>query len=188
MYGTKVNVVSILACIALLVGSSITAMAEEQSDAIICNEQLLQQNEQMEMCALPENVGDTVIIGEDANGMLSVTLVDYSESNTRSTSKTSKATYKFTYETFLGIKKDAFEVNLACDWIQDGLNSKIVELRGSAQELGGGYSCEWTDSGNDSTCIYWLELTVAKSGTYRFIATLFPDVDNPTLSFGYMGV
>ncbi len=167
--------VSILMVAVWLLNVPLTVFAEEMPE----------QTEQFAMKPLPKQVGETKVVCEDENGILYVTLVDFSESVTRATNRTTDATFLFHYKTILGTTADAFEVKLSCDWIEDGLNSSIIVLNGNATTLGGGYTCTWIDSYH-SQCQCWLELDVAKSGVYRFCALLVPLEDNPQLSLDYL--
>lgn len=184
------NIVALL-CITLMFGEALNVNAEEKVKVVTYNENTVELNETtglMEAQELPQNVGESIKIGEDENGVLWVTLIDESQSMARSSTITSYKNYLFQYEDIWGNKKDAFKVNLECDWVKAGLESYIIILRGSAQALGTGYSCEWSDS-SYTECNCWLELDVTKSGVthiYRFIASVFPMEGVDDLEFGYL--
>lgn len=184
------NIITIL-CVALMLVESLSVNAEEQVKAVSNNENdtgLYNFAELTEVQELPQNVGESIKIGEDENGKLWVTLIDESQSMTRSNSLTDTCTYIFQYENILGVKKDAFEVRLECDWVKAGENSYIIELRGTVYELASAFTCKWSDS-SYSQCVCWLELDVTKSGTtttYRFIASVVPFDGADDLHFGYI--
>ena len=131
-----------------------------------------------------DNVGNTMILGEDENGTLSITLVSYdSSSNARASEQKDVAVFIFQHTNILGIKSDAYKVTLTCDWTKDGTNSKINVLHGVYEIIKSGYSCEWTDSFyTEGHC--WLDLRATYGSGYmdtRFTALLFP-VEEPILS------
>lgn len=169
-----------------------TVKAEENANVIVCTEEqageITYEDIKDDLIALPENVGETKVVACDEEGVLTVTLLDSTESNTRSTSKVSKKTYGFQYTTVLGEKKLAYEVYLTCNWTEDGENSKINSFNGEYKEIDGGYSCEWTDSSyTENLCM--LELKVSKTGVgtgyYRFTAYLTVNEDK-YINFDYI--
>lgn len=175
-------------CILLMVGEPLGVNAEEQVKVISNGDEAMACNysDLLEAQELPQNIGESIKIGEDENGELWVTLTDKTQNITRSNTLTDAHTYLFTYTDFWGKEKDGFKVRLECDWVKAGEDSHIIELRGSYEVIASVFSCEWSDS-SYSQCVCWLELDVTKSGetyTLRFIASVVPFEGGDNLHFG----
>jgi hypothetical protein len=186
MKGLKKIIVGL--CVLLMVGEPLGVKAEEQIKTIACNNETMvySHTDLLEVQELPQNVGESIKIGEDENGGLWVTLIDKTQNITRSNTLTDVHTYMFTYTDFWGNEKDGFEVRLECDWVKAGEDSHIIELRGSYNVIASVFSCKWSDS-SYSQCVCWLELDVTKSGetnTLRFIASVVPFEGGDDLHFG----
>lgn len=170
----------------------VTVMAADTMNTITCVEGQAERttylDSNIQLIDLPEVVGETNVVKQDENGVLTVTLLHSEESVTRGTNRTSKKNYGFQYTNIFGQKLTAFNVYLSCDWVIDGVNTKIDVLNGSFEEVGGGYKCEWVDSRyTEVYCELFLDVTKAGTGTgtYVFGASVVPDPGNEQNNFGY---
>lgn len=172
--------------------SPITAAAAENTGAMTCTAGQSESGVTYEdlkdnLIALPETIGETKVVSQDANGTFTVTLLDAKESVARGTVETTKKTFGFQYTNIFGQKEMAFEVYLSCEWNNDGANSKINVLNGSYKEIGGGYKCEWVDSSyTENFCTLRLDVTKTGIGTGTYVFTAMLSTAEPKhISFDY---
>lgn len=182
MKRVKMYITSFLLFFVMLLNNEAKVQAEEMETYFPAENAFSSVQNVMHISA--ENVGDTMILGEDENGTLSVTLVSYeSSSNARSSEQEDVAVFLFQYTNILGIKSDAYKVTTTCYWTKDGTNSKINSFHGVYEIIKSGFSCEWIDSSYTiGNC--WLDLKASYGSGYmrtRFHAFLFA-VEEPILT------
>ena len=174
----------------LWISAENTVSAAEQVQLDLNYENVLTEKSEyapVNFIALPDKIGETIVVMEDNDGgKLLVTLIDANESISRSVNRTSTKAFLFTYEDIFGIKKEAFSVSLYCDWIEDGLNSQMTELRATCDVKSDKFTCTWIDS-HQSIGNSWWDLSVVKGADrniIRFGEILNVVSDPPRVEFG----
>lgn len=90
-------------------------------------------------------VGESVVIGSDAEGEISITCVSSSTSPARASWETSNQTYNIN-KTILGQETLLATVDLECTWYKNGEDGYIKNLKGTYTEKNSAWLCEWEDN------------------------------------------
>ena len=128
-------------------------------------------------------VGESVVIGSDADGEIYITCVSSSTSPARASWETSYQNYNI-YKTILGQETLLATVNLECTWYKNGLDGYIQNLEGTYTEKNSAWLCSWDDYkvALPYNHALWLNL-VSLGSSYSIMLTADYNPFDETLSF-----
>lgn len=131
-------------------------------------------------------VGESRIIGEDEDGVISITCVDSKTVSSRGSTKTSYQSYKIT-KNILEQEMQLVRVSLECTWYADGINGYISNLRGTYRDVNEAWICWWDDYKVALPYNHALWLNIASLGSsYSVMFAADYNPYNNTLSFGIL--
>lgn len=128
-------------------------------------------------------VGESMVIGSDADGIISITCVSSNTDLTRTSWKTSYKSYDIN-KTILGVQTTLAHVDLECTWYADGIDGYISNLKGTYTEKNSAWLCSWDDYkvANPYGHALWLNLNSLSSSYSIMLAANYNPFNN-TLSF-----
>lgn len=88
--------------------------------------------------------GESVVIGSDDEGEISIRCVSSSTDLARASSETSYKNYNI-YKTILGEEMLLASVDLECTWYKNGIDGCIKNLRGTYAVKNSAWNCSWDD-------------------------------------------
>lgn len=129
-------------------------------------------------------VGETIVIGSDSEGIISIKCVNENIVNTtRAGFVTSNKQFDI-YKTILGIETLLASVNLECTWYKNGVDGYIQNLRGTYTEKNFAWNCSWDSTKYSSTYTHTLFLNLSTIGSsYSIMFSAHYNGMNETLSF-----
>jgi len=140
-------------------------------------------------------VGEIKEVGKVGNDTLYVELANEQNSSLVSSLASSgitssSQTFVFSYYNFFGIKTNAFQVSLTCNWYKNGSNSYINYLTGTYTVLDSSFSCAWdTASGSVAEpgyqALYMYAYHNGVPSWFIFDALCNTLVNPPYISFGF---
>lgn len=128
-------------------------------------------------------VGESVVIGSDDEGEISIKCVSSSTSVARASWETSYQNYNI-YKTILGKETLLASVALECTWYKNGIDGYIQNLKGTYTEKNDAWLCSWDDYkvALPYGHALWLNL-VSLGSSYSIMLTADYNPFNETLSF-----
>lgn len=134
-------------------------MSQEQIELY---EKLLSQNQLQE--------GDVIVLYQTEDEILYAEVTDSSSKMTRGAEVTSQ-TFLLS-RSILGFTQDLLSLTVKCNWISDGVNSKIIDFGGTYKKFALGVSCSWNSNYEVKGDLMWvLSLDYSYGSTTGYINT-----------------
>lgn len=113
-------------------------------------------------------VGDVIVLYQTEDEML---YAEVTESSKMARGAEVKSKTFLLSRSILGFTQDMLSLTVKCNWISDGVNSKITSFDGSYEILASGVSCSWDNNYEHKTdlfCALCLEYSYGSTAGYIF--------------------